>query len=216
MRILISLVLSAAVLSMSSVETASGRNLGETLSDLKDRIAQLEHQLRQSKMPTGIIVMWSGTVNDTPEGWALCDGTEGTPNLSSRFVMGTIVTDPNESRTGGGDVILADENLPLHHHSIQHGHEHTLQMAPASHTHGYRRTRTDVVGSPYEDNKLEQGGDRGLWTGDSVTTDAIELTIVGEVSDFSGNSASSGRQAPVPVEIVPSFYKLAFIMKVGE
>ena len=216
MRILISLVLSAVVFSMSSVETANGQNLAETLSDLQGRVTQLERQLRQGQIPTGIIVMWSGTVNEIPEGWVLCDGTRGTPNLRDRFVMGTITTDPNESRIGGGNVILAGENLPLHHHSIQHGHGHTLQVAPASHAHGYKRTRTDVVGSHYEGNTLEHGNDRGLWTGDSVSTNQTRLGIAGKVNDFSGNSTTSGRETPVPVEIVPSFYKLAFIMKVNE
>ncbi|UCG71206.1 MAG: tail fiber protein, partial [Thermoplasmata archaeon] len=30
-------------------------------------------------VPSGTIVMWNGTV--IPNGWALCDGTNGTPDL---------------------------------------------------------------------------------------------------------------------------------------
>src|SRR3989338_5938906 len=39
-------------------------------------------------VPTGVIVMWSGSVDSIPSGWSLCDGTNGTPDLRDRFVMG--------------------------------------------------------------------------------------------------------------------------------
>jgi len=39
-------------------------------------------------VPPGMIVMWSGSVDTIPEGWALCDGTNGTPNLRDRFIVG--------------------------------------------------------------------------------------------------------------------------------
>ncbi len=37
-------------------------------------------------VPIGGIIMWSGTT--APDGWALCDGTNGTPNLKGRFIVG--------------------------------------------------------------------------------------------------------------------------------
>lgn len=40
--------------------------------------------------------------------------------------------------------------------------------------------------------------------------------IAGSVTEFAGKSAASGREMPVPIKIIPSFYKLAFIMKVNE
>lgn len=36
----------------------------------------------------GIICLWSGAVVDIPEGWHLCDGTEETPDLRDRFIVG--------------------------------------------------------------------------------------------------------------------------------
>jgi len=38
---------------------------------------------------TGFIMLWSGAIADIPGGWHLCDGNEGTPNLTSRFVLGS-------------------------------------------------------------------------------------------------------------------------------
>jgi hypothetical protein len=39
-------------------------------------------------LPRGVIVMWSGSLEEIPTGWALCDGSNGTPDLRDRFVMG--------------------------------------------------------------------------------------------------------------------------------
>lgn len=39
-----------------------------------------------SEIPAGLISMWSGDVADVPSDWALCDGANGTPDLTERFV----------------------------------------------------------------------------------------------------------------------------------
>jgi len=40
---------------------------------------------------TGLICLWYGAIVDIPPGWAHCDGTQGTPDLRNRFVMGASV-----------------------------------------------------------------------------------------------------------------------------
>ncbi len=67
-------------------------------------------------IPVGGIIMWSGSV--APDGWAICDGRNGTPDLRNRFVRGM---DPAKAgsvvSTGGADkVTLKTENLPPHRH----------------------------------------------------------------------------------------------------
>ena len=37
-------------------------------------------------VPIGAILMWCGT--SAPAGWAMCDGTNGTPDLTGRFIVG--------------------------------------------------------------------------------------------------------------------------------
>lgn len=37
----------------------------------------------------GKIFLWSGAIGNIPIGWALCDGTRGTPDLSGRFIIGS-------------------------------------------------------------------------------------------------------------------------------
>lgn len=36
----------------------------------------------------GLIGVWSGSIASIPTGWQLCDGTNGTPNLEDKFVVG--------------------------------------------------------------------------------------------------------------------------------
>jgi len=61
-------------------------------------------------VPTGGIIMWSGA--DVPEGWALCDGTDGTPDLRNRFVVGAGDT-YTLAETGGSstDLIVTYESM---------------------------------------------------------------------------------------------------------
>ena len=37
---------------------------------------------------SGMIMLWSGSTSSVPSGWALCNGSNGTPNLINRFVVG--------------------------------------------------------------------------------------------------------------------------------
>lgn len=36
----------------------------------------------------GIVCLWSGAIVDIPAGWQLCDGTNGTPDLRDKFIIG--------------------------------------------------------------------------------------------------------------------------------
>jgi hypothetical protein len=51
-------------------------------------------------IPHGVIAMWSGTLATIPSGWALCDGTSGTPDLRDRFIYGCS-TSENPGVVGG-------------------------------------------------------------------------------------------------------------------
>jgi hypothetical protein len=56
-------------------------------------------------MTPGMILMWSGDPSAVPTGWALCDGTGGTPNLSGMFIVGYSAIDPDYDTIGddGGE-----------------------------------------------------------------------------------------------------------------
>lgn len=42
----------------------------------------------QNVFAVGMIMMFSGPPTDVPEGWSICDGSNGTPNLVDRFILG--------------------------------------------------------------------------------------------------------------------------------
>lgn len=39
-------------------------------------------------IPSGSIIMWSGSIGAIPAGYVICDGTNSTPNLQDRFIIG--------------------------------------------------------------------------------------------------------------------------------
>ena len=53
------------------------------------------------QVPSGAIVIWSGAITDIPEGWVLCDGNNGTPNLLDKFVKCVPDSSTNPGATGG-------------------------------------------------------------------------------------------------------------------
>jgi hypothetical protein len=81
-----------------------------------------------SMVVSGMIVLWSGASTDIPSGWVLCDGTNGTPDLRDRFIVGGGGALPatgsfpftTDGASGGtpevtaGSLVVA--NLPPHTH----------------------------------------------------------------------------------------------------
>jgi hypothetical protein len=41
-----------------------------------------------TSIPIGGIIMWSGTIASIPSNWRLCNGSNGTPDLTNRFIIG--------------------------------------------------------------------------------------------------------------------------------
>lgn len=109
-------------------------NMDDYLRAHASFIAQLRDR---PVLPTGMIVMWSGSIASIPSGWALCDGTNGTPNLRDRFVvgagggyavgsnggsstMGTTMGSAGSHAHGGsvGSTALSEAQMPAHSHTV--------------------------------------------------------------------------------------------------
>jgi hypothetical protein len=67
-------------------------------------------------IPINGIIMWWGTIASIPTGWRLCDGTNGTPDLRDRFVLGA--GNSYTAQTTGGSVTIAVSNIPAHTHGF--------------------------------------------------------------------------------------------------
>ena len=89
-----------------------------------------------SIVPAGLISMWSGDPLNLPTGWALCDGQNGRPDLSGKFVVGYGSGDyATVGNTGGADSkSLIASNMPSHNHggsALSAGsHNHWMDQTP--------------------------------------------------------------------------------------
>lgn len=78
-------------------------------------IETLSSGVESNPIPSGGIIMWSGT--EIPDGWALCNGENGTPDLRGRFVLGS--SDTYKIGDVGGEEThsLTIPEMPSHNHT---------------------------------------------------------------------------------------------------
>lgn len=94
-------------------------------------------QITDYLIPIGTIIMWYGSVDKIPPGWAICDGNNNTPNLIDRFIKGgttceeVIPQGVNITEDGYSRIMLEEKNLPEHHHE-HNPHTHTITKLSGS------------------------------------------------------------------------------------
>lgn len=102
--------------------------------------------------PVGSIILWSGTIVDRPEGWALCDGTVvngyPTPDLRGRFVLGAGegagLTPRKVGAVGGAEThVLTEEEMPSHAHAMDPVGTMTVNSG-RNHVHALRTEAGDL------------------------------------------------------------------------
>lgn len=99
-----------------------------------------EADWRVAGLPSGVIMMWSGALAALPDGWTLCNGANGTPDLRDRFVMGASSTPEVGTTAGANTLTLTSSQLPVHAHTgsctTDGSHTHTASTGTAgSHSH---------------------------------------------------------------------------------
>lgn len=148
--------------------------------------------------PKGTIMMFSGSAASIPECWAICDGTNGTPNLIDKFVKGG----SSSGATGGElEVTLTKENLPAHTHTVQSGTVTTSSAGLHRHSIGY--TNGDLGDNANNRNNIL--GSSTTYTGyDGQHTHTVDLSKITLSTEGEGK----------PIKIEPPYYTLIYIMKI--
>ncbi len=162
-----------------------------------------------SEIPKGVIVMWSGSADNIPEGWELCNGENGTPDLQDRFLVGA----GREYEVGVG----ADEgrkyNDLSHTHSISAESPTTDSLG--NHLHSVSLRTGEVIPEGDYDKDVSDGDDKNAAsnhhqhyaTGNTGESGNHTHTVNSHShSGVTGSGLSN-------VENRPPYYALCFIMK---
>lgn len=67
-------------------------------------------------LPIRAIVMYSGDLSNIPSDWQLCDGTNGTPDLRDKFLVGAGCEYPLNATGGQESVLLSPREQASHYH----------------------------------------------------------------------------------------------------
>jgi len=142
-------------------------------------------------IPSGGIILWSGSTGSIPATWFLCDGTNGTPDLRNSFIVGAGSTYAVNATGGTADAIVVS-------------HTHTVTASGTTSTVGDHQHWGGSQGT---------GSTYGAWfaSGDSqthLTQPAGSHNHTVSVSGTTGTAGVSGTNANLP-----PYYALAYIMK---
>lgn len=145
-------------------------------------------------IPSGVILLWSGSTGSIPAGWVLCDGTNSTPDLRDRFVVGAGSTYAVGATGGADSVTLTTSQIPSHNHTATStssvsdpGHSHTFAGSTASGGEG----------------RADRDGSRTTKTTNAATT-GISVSTSTSIGNTGGGGSHENR---------PPYYALAYIMK---
>ncbi len=177
----------------------------------------------ESSIPKGTILPWYGKFSDIPEGFALCDGTKGTPDLRNRFLVGA-GSNYALGDTGGEDqVFLTWQQIGNHYH-------YWSSMYSNRDFEEFQRSGLKIVKFGYDSNisslfdaPFPAGNKMNLVFTNNPNSANFNGVNLGarliSVSDFSSEpmeyitSLAVGTDAREPHENRPPYYALYYIMK---
>ena len=183
-------------------------------------------------VPSGIIAVWSGAEGAIPSGWYLCNGSNGTPDLRNRFIVGAgSGSSYSIGNTGGSDTVtLSTSQIPAHSHTTNNhshnasvsdpGHGHSVSVSDPGHYHN-----TSVTGAKlfpgYGGAHVPYGGAGGYPgthfnmsnanTGISANASNANTSI--SVSTGNANPSTNNTGGGGSHENRPPYYALCYIMK---
>jgi hypothetical protein len=137
-------------------------------------------------LPTGAIILWSGSVGAIPTGYVLCDGANSTPDLRDRFIVGAGSSYAVGATGGTADAIV-----------VSHTHTATSTVTDPTHTHGGFIGTSSVGGS---------GTGNQLAGNPAYAMPSVATGITVATTNASAGTSGTNQN-------LPPYYALAYIMK---
>ena len=184
--------------------TASASEINK-LDGLTATTAQLNALAATGGIPSGGIIMWSGAVAAIPSGWVLCNGSNSTPDLRNRFVVGAGSSYAVNATGGADSVSLSTANLPAHSHTFgasgftNNSGTHTHPSVARPYPGDSGRAGNASSGAPGLHGANIKGDSTGAGGDHSHT-----VYVNGTTNNTGSGTAHENR---------PPYYALAYIMK---
>ncbi len=146
-----------------------------------------------ASFPSGGIIMWSGSIAAIPTGWVICDGTNSTPNLRDRFVVGAGSSYAVAATGGSKDAVL-----------VSHSHSGSVSgTTGGAGGHSHNITLSSQTGAGVQPLGA---------TNNSAGTGSTQA-IGDHNHSFSGSFSTSSAGVSGTNANLPPYYALAYIMK---
>lgn len=161
-------------------------------------ISGLDERIVEYGIPSGVIVMWSGLEASVPEGWFMCNGLNGTPDLRDRFIVGAGAGGAYAPGVFGGAT-----SRSLTAETTSGGvHSHAVTGSAATGPTGITlSTTTDTV---------DDGGS---------APDILKTVTINDpshshaVTGVTNDSVSHTHEVDLDFDVRPPYFALCFIMK---
>jgi hypothetical protein len=144
-------------------------------------------------VPSGSIMLWSGSLASIPAGWFLCDGSNSTPDLRNRFVVGAGSTYAVNATGGSANATL-----------VSHTHTATSAVTDPGHTHIFDGGAFTASGNIYQATSGSLGSQISATATGSIRSATTSITVA-TTNSTEGSSATNAN--------LPPYYALAYIMK---
>jgi hypothetical protein len=148
--------------------------------------------------PIGGIIMYKGAIADLPSGWSFCDGTNGTPDLRNKFIIGASADSGGQANT---TVTGSTTKTGGTANAIVVSHTHTATVTDPGHTHVLSPAIQSASGTDGNPNKVSGGTGSTNITANGATTG---ITVTNSTEGSSGTNQN-----------LPPYYALAFIMRIS-
>jgi microcystin-dependent protein len=154
-------------------------------------------------IPTGMISLWYGSIGSVPSGWYLCDGSNGTPDLRDKFIIGAGGSYAVAATGGASSATLTINNLPAHTHGTS-----ALTVSTTTNLNGNVGAQSVNAGATGPFTASGAGNLYGNGSFYGVSTFSMNANHNHTISG-STDSVGSGTS----FSVLNPYYALAYIMK---